>query len=317
MHPYLIARVNPFVAEVNGVRAPDEFGYPTGTAVIRVSSQLSCDATGYGSKLYLPFSNPCVLTPGSVAGGTITWAGGTNQTAPQNAALINIATAYRTVAWGVRITADSSLTNSQGHVWVAHVPATTITHLYNHAPTTEAQVAALPECEKFSVTNLAQKPIVVAGRPIDDGIYRFRSTSLLAPGADVVESMTGWCNIIVYTSGGLQTTSLNVELIMHIEYVQDGDSLYGFIDTLPGRYEPQVMVRASETDAAMPVGILDSIANTADSIASFSSRIVQAGRRLSPLIAGGMRAAGAMRRSVGYLHAPANIPALSWDDEKF
>lgn len=318
MHPYLVSRVNPFMAGVNGVRAPDEFGYPTGTAVIRVSSLMSADATGYSAKLYMPFLDPSVIIPLSTAAGTIVWAGGTTQTAPQNAALVNLASGYRTVAWGVRITADSSLTNSQGHIWVGHVPANLNSAFYNHAPTTEAQMSALPECEKFSVTNLAQHPIVVAGRPVDDGIYRFRSSNTLNVQSNVVESMTGWCNILIYMSGGIaSTTALNVEYIMHIEYLQDGDSLYGFIDTIPGAYEPRLMERASKVDAMLPVGIVASAVETVEAVAGFSNRLVSAGARIMPLIGSAYQAAGMIRKASGYLRAPRSMPMIGWEDEKY
>lgn len=318
MHPYLCARINPFMASVNGIRAPDEFGYPTGTAVVRVSTLLQSNSTGYASCLYTPFTNTARWAPLNTTAGTITWAGGSAIAAPQDLALVDIATVYRTVAWGIRITADSSLTNSQGHVWIAHVPNDVVTTPYGGAPTTEAQVAALPDCEKFSVTNLAQQPIVVAGRPVDDGIYRFRSTAPFATSATTIESFSGWCNIIVYLSGALaNVTALNVEIIQHIEYIQDGSSLYGFIDTIPGAYQPQLMVEASKIDQALPVGILDSVVNTAEGAAELASRVVGAGLRIGAAVTGAMRAAGIARQSIGYLHAPASIPRLTWDDEKY
>jgi hypothetical protein len=318
MSPYCISRINPFMSGVNGIRAPDEFGYPTGTAVVRLSDTITSDANGYAVRLYTPQVENYTCGPFSAtSGGTLTWTGASYALAPQSTALAQLAVGYRTVSWGLRITADSSLTNSQGHVWIAHVPQDMKATLWDGVPTTENQVSQMPDCEKFAITELAQQPIVVAGRAIDDGIYRFRDDAGIAITTITVESMTGWCNILVYSSGGLATTTkINIEYIAHLEYVQQGSALYGFIDTLPGPYQPQDMVVASRIDQSLPTGVFESAINTAETAVTFAGRLINVGGRAMGMMANAYAAAGRVRSMAGFLKAPHDLPRLMYNDEE-
>lgn len=319
--PYLVARCNPFLSACEGVRCPDEFGYPTGTAIIRSSRTLSANSNTVAVGLFMPWTQKELYVPFAGASRTsITWAGGTGYNSPQNTALSSLASGYRVVAWGIRITADSSLTNSQGHVWISHIPGNYYTNLpYYHAPTSEDQFAACPLSEKFSVTELAQKPIIVTGRPVDDGIFRFRTTDNLVSTATNIESFNGWCNIGVMLVGGIDSvTSLNVEIVMHLEYMQDGDTLYGFIDTIPGAYEPQQLVAASKVDEVMPVGVVETVISGVEQVVDFTGRLVTAGSKLLPQVMGAMKVAGTMARLRGASRGAPSIPTLGWyDDEKY
>ncbi len=318
---YACARLNPFMAGVNGIRCPDEFGYPTGTAVMRGSFQLTADSGGYGSRLYLPFVGEAQYTPLNTTSGTITWAGGSIQSLPQYQAYGSVASLGRCVSWGLRITADSSLTNSQGHLWISHMPLNFSQTLpYFDAPTTEAQSSALPLSEKFSITELAQQPIVIPGRPFDDGVFRFRDVNaqFIAANTNTVESSPGWCGILVYMSGGIaSTTAINIEVIEHVEYIQDGSSLYGFVDTLPAPYEPKVLEAASRISEAAPVGLIENAVSTFEAAAGYAGRLVGAASSLYPIVHAGYKAAGQLASARGYFHAPPSIPRLTWDDEKW
>jgi len=323
LHPYLIARVNPFLAGCNGIRAPDEFGFPTATGVVRIANSMQTDSGGYSARLFLPFLDPYAVNPGSNAGGTISWPAGSTTFAPQNPAFVNMASSYRVVSWGLRITGDDSLTSSKGHVWICHVPLRMNTSLYNGAPTNEAMMASLPLSEKFSVVELAERPIVVAGRPYDDGIYRFRTTNTLSISSDTVESTTGWCGIQVFCIGASNSsTPLNVEVLMHIEYLQSGTDLYGFVDTMSAPYEPQAMIQASRVDSMLPVGVVDSTVDTVEQIASYSSRLMIAGSKLLPVVNAGMKAAGVIRAATGFFKKSYAVPhfdapRIEYDDEKY
>jgi len=317
-HPYLIARVNPFLSICSGIRAPDDFGYPSGTGVLRESYTLQVDSTGYTASAFTGFSNPYIIQPNSTTSGIITWTSGGTVASAQNGSLTQLATTYRTVAWGLKISADSSFTNSQGHVWVAHVPLNLNSALYNGLPTTEAQWATCPLSEKYSVTQLATESVIVAARPYDDGIYRFRSDNMLAANSNIVESATGWCSIAVFVAGGIATTTtLNIETIMHVEYLQAGSSLYGFVDAVPGPYEPAVMVAASKADESLPTGLLENVVSTTENVVSLTTRLVNAGSRLLPMVATGLRAAGALKKLTGFSRSDPSIPRLGWDEMKY
>lgn len=320
-HPYLVARINPFTAGVSGIRAPDEFGYPTGTALLRAATQMTADAAGYTARGFTPFSALYRKDAFSITAGTVVWNAGSTVATPQDTALATLSTLYRTVAWGVRITTDSSLTNAQGHIWVACIPLDlSASSPSADWPTTEAMMTATVLSEKYSVLELAQKPLIVPGRMFDDGIYRFRSSTINPATATnlAVESSNGWCAIVVYLSGGIaSTTAINVEYINHVEYLQDASSLYGFVDTVPGLYEPEVMVQASRLESVQPVAIVEQAVQSLESAAGYASRLGNAASKMIPLISGGMRVANVLGKMRGSLKSAPSFPMLQWDDEKW
>jgi hypothetical protein len=262
------------MGECAGVRSPDEFAYPTGTGFLRNSVGMTTNSGGYAA-LMLTF-NPegYYFSPLSVTGGTIVWAGGSWGAAVQQTALNNLAALQRTVAWGVRITPESSFSNISGHMWAAHVP---IDNFYaagtGQAPTNEAGVAGMPLSEKWSLSELATRPLVVSGRAIDDGIYRFRSASTTpfqtTTAAAGIEQSYGWCNIMIYVAGAAaSTTVLNIEVVQHVEFVQDGATLYSFVDAVPGAYRPDLMTKSASLQVGMPVAYLESAVDTLSSTVS-------------------------------------------------
>lgn len=319
MHPFVIGRANPFLSAVNGVRSPDEFGYPTATALIRFSTTMITGASGYDARLFFPFTAPIVYAPASITvGGTITWGGGTSTNAQQQTNLTNLAGAVRTVVAGLRITADSSLTTSSGHIWIAHFPYVVNANTpYNQAPPNEQSFAALPLAEKFSVVELAERPIIVPFRPYDDGVYRFRAPAAMSDTAEPVESTPGWCTIGIFISGAASGVALNIEVIQHLEYIQRADTLYGFVDSLPGVYSPQAMVQASQVDAEMPVGVLETVVSGVEQTADFVGRMSSAINKAGPALLAMGQFAGKMAGRRGFFHTVRDVPALDWPDEKW
>jgi len=313
--PFLASKINPFLASTNGIRAPDEFGYPTGTAVVRTSYPITVNASGVAAHAFMPFVSEQDYYAASTSTATaLAWAtGGTPGQAPQNPALTALASVYRTVSYGVRVTTDLSLTSASGHAWIAAVPLNlAATFPYLDFPTSEAAVAQMPLSEKFSLVEMAERPIIVPGRSFDDGVYRFRSvgsTYEQTSTASSLESSTGWCAIVVVVVGApASTTALNIEMIQHIEYIQNGSTLYGFIDTLPGEYNSGEMAAASKIEALSPVGFMETTVSTmedvavsAGSIMRLTNRAIKVATRLSGL-------AGSVMQARGYLRGPAASP---------
>lgn len=312
MHPYALSKVNPFLAAINGVRAPDEFGYPTGTGVVRNAYSMSTNSGSFASNAFLPMVFGTLYGPANVTGGTVAWAGGGWTAASQASAFGNLASVYRSVSWGLRVTCESSLTNAAGHLWVAHVPLNmSATVPYFDWPTTEAQFAALPLSEKFSLVELAERPLIVPGRAFDDGIYRFRSTGSIEYTVTGVglESSVGWCAIVIFVVGAAASALvLNVEHINHVEFIHAGSTLYGFVDTIPGAYDPSAIVEASQVADAAPVGLLENTVSTVEAAVGVAERLVVAGSSLIGSMGSAYRAAGAIRQMTGFLRGPANSP---------
>lgn len=307
---YLLSRVNPFLSETLGVRAPDSFSYPTATAVIRNSFQFVGNAQGYAACVFLPDACKAAFNPASITiGGLITWSGGVGTSTAQANVLATLSTSYRVVSYGIRITTDASITNAAGHIWVANVAAS-----YEYSPGTvlppsEASYANLPLSEKFSLVQLAENPVIYVGRPIDDGIYRFRGSDVaglvpggLSPGA--LEDSNGWAWLALMGIGLPVGAAFNVETIAHIEYTQNPASVYGFVDAVTMPHDEQTLEAASRITQSVPVGIvennIDTVAKTMDAV---TNAIFSSGRLLSAVYAAGSYAkkiASPFTRRVGY-----------------
>jgi len=312
LHPAALTRVNPFLSACDGCRSPDDFGYPTGTAVIRSSVTIASDANGVIARAYLPFINGFQFAPAIVTAGTVTWGGGSFLATPQAASLMNLASAYRVVGWGIRITTDSALTTTSGHMWISHCPINlSATSPYFDFPVNEGGFTQLPLAEKFSMVEMAERPVIVPGRQFDSGIDRFRTTSTAEVTLTGVglESTLGWCGALFYATGlPASTASLNVEFIMHIEYVHDGASAYGFVDTVPEPYDLAAKVQISDASLAMPVGVVETVVSNVESAASFIERLSAAATKLRKPIAMGAYAAANLAQMRGYLRGPAASP---------
>lgn len=310
MHPVCLSKVNPFLSAVAGCRSPDDFGYPTGTAVLRTSYNLATDLNGYSATANMAGLRYYRYAPSST-GTTVAWGSGTLSTWPQYSGLANIAQVGRIVSWGLRITTEASITNASGHLWVAHVPED-VAGLWPYLgwPTTEAQWAQLPLAEKYSLVELAERPLIVPGRAFDDGIYRFRDITNEAGGAGYsIESTSGWTSILIFLAGGpASTTMLNVEIIQHIEYIQQGNALYGFIDTLPGIYDEQAMRTCSKVEAVAPVGILETVVDTVEKASAATMGYVSAAARMGRAIAPLMQVAGSYYKKRGWQRSAIPAP---------
>jgi len=311
---YALARMNPFLAGVNGVRSPDEFGYPTATAVIRTSDTFTTNAGGFHSQAYYHMVNTYRYDPLNTTGGTITWAGGAGQAPPQQTAINTLAAVGRTATWGLRISTITSLTATSGYLWVAHVPFDdSASFPYNELPTTEAGVSQLPLAEKFSLVELAEKPLIVAGRAFDDGIYRFRDTGTDAATSKALESTYGWAAIVLLLVGGpASTATLNVEYVNHFEYMQRASALYGFIDTIPMGYNEVAIEQAAAISAASPVAFIENAVGTIDRAASSANRIMDAAARLAQAGAAVMGMAGRYNTAIRGIHSNRNTPRLKY-----
>lgn len=228
---YVLAQINPFSDYVDGVRIPDEYGYPTGTNILRAAFTFTNGGTYVtgGVAAFLPWIDAYVYAPASVtAGGVATWFGGATTALPQSAAMNSTYSSMRPVSWGIRITTDQALTTASGHVWIAHVPIDLDSDQYgwSYWPDREQGVAALPLAEKYPISELASKPLIVTGRRVDDSSYRFRDLQYPQNASPYAETNTGWCAIIVYTSGcagGASASVLNVEYVLHTEALHRGN----------------------------------------------------------------------------------------------
>lgn len=260
--PFVMSQVNPFMTGVDGVRVPDSFSYPTGTALLRAATVIvnnSVFTTGSWVAFY-PFADVWNIQPLSVtAGGTATWAGGSSNVMPQFSALTGAFSSYRTVASGLRITCEQALLGATGHIWVAHIPIDIDVDLYGYSyfPTTEAGIAALPLAEKYPLVELATKPLIVPFRRVDGSSYRYRDMSYPQSASPYAETNTGWCAILVMAvgmAGGSSAVEYSVENIQHVEALHKANNGSLIVpDTTIALPEPETLIAAETVGALQPV----------------------------------------------------------------
>jgi hypothetical protein len=313
MHPCNIAMINPFLPQVNGIRSPDEYGWPTGTGVTRNDATLGSDANGFLAQIFTPVQSYYRYAPANTTAGTVTWAGGTYSNTSQLSALQSVATLYRTVAWGIRITTESSLTATSGHIWVAHIPFDVSGALpYFEAPTTENQYASCVLSEKFSLVELAERPLIVPARAIDDGIYRFRTPNTndeKASTTAAVESSNGWANIAIFVAGAPASTGIiNVEVIHHVEYIQAPNAFFDFIDTQPSPYDLQAMITNTQANSLKPIAVIETSVDTMEKAAAAVNSTVNSAARLGSALYRVYDFGSKLYQSTGWARATGNAP---------
>lgn len=317
---FALAKVNPFLPECCGVRCPDQFGFPTATALLRAQQGISqYVATGFAAWAFSPLPQYFTYNAASISGGgTITWTGGALTAYPQQSNLAQLASVARAVGGGLRITVDSALTATSGHLWIAHIPADVWTSLpWLGFPTTEAQMASFPLSEKFSLVELSERPLIVPFKAFDDGVYRFRdpNNSGFVATTNNLESSFGWATPVLFAVG-MGTSSINVEVISHIEFIQDGATLYSFIDVAPCPYQPQQMIMASQVEAMAPVGTLETVISTVESAAVAAGRLVRAGSSVASAFSRMGAFAGKLASARGFFRSPANnaVPMIEYNN---
>jgi hypothetical protein len=68
---------------------------------------------------------------------------------------------------------------------------------------------------------------------------------------------------------------------MHIEYLQDGSTLYDFVDTRIGYYSPEEMEEATKVQNGSPTAIFEDKVSTMNDVARVAESAVTAGMRLA------------------------------------
>lgn len=311
-HKFALSRVNPFLPEVAGVRVPDDYGYPTGTGICRTAVVMSSNSGGYMCSGFTPFITSAYQQPLSVTAGTVVWTGGTfNNPMPQSGALGNLSSTYRVVSWGLRLSGETSLTNASGHIWVAHVPINlSTTFPYYLWPTTEGMIDSLPLSEKFSLVELCERPVVVSGRQFDDSAFRFRGQSAEQNATgNAVESTDGWSAIVLFGAGlPASLATLNVEIVMHVEFNHNSTSTYGFIDTIMEPYNLQVIAQAANMAHSAPIACPEDMISTIDRVVETTSRIA---RVVVPIASAASKLSSSLGRQfakLGLGNSSANTP---------
>lgn len=264
---YSQALLLPMSQAALGCKIPDAFGFPTCTARLVATVEMNTTTAGFFAYGFQPLVSNFAFTPAVVSGGgVITWSGGTENALPQFNSLFAMASAYRVVSWGIRLTSDQSAFNVEGHFWVAHVPMLVDNNNpFGSYPTIESGFDQLPLSAKFSCLSTGNEPLLVAGRRIDEGVNRFRNCGVDEDNNPnvAVESMTGWAAIVLMGIG-MQTSApaLNVEYVINVEYLQKATGTTDFNVSAPEPFDDIEMKYAAESAMNAPVSLFDTPEDT-------------------------------------------------------
>lgn len=303
---FALAQINPFLAEIDGLRIPDSFSYPTGTVVLRAAGNIvnnNVFVTGAWTA-FNPFINAFNLQPNSQsAAGVAVWTAPVATNLPQSNAMNTAFSSFRPVAGGIRLTTEQSLTTAQGHVWVAHVPLDYDADQYGIAyfPTTEAGIAALPLAEKYPSAELAANPLIIPFRRVDGSSYRYRDCQWPATSSPYAETNSGWCAIIIMAvgqAGGSLAATFNYEFVMHVEALHRGST--GTLvtpDVCVCPPEPLALIEAETVGMMQPVSHVEMKEETNDVDAWFD-RVEKIATRGSRLVGGAVSAYAAYSKMV-------------------
>jgi hypothetical protein len=315
MSTFALSRLNPFLNEVEGVRNPDEYSYVTATAVCRSQAVITTDASGAFAFGITPVINSWINKAASITTGTVTWSGGSFSNAmPQLTALQNLASGFRVVSYGIRVMGEVSLTAASGHFYITHCPLLfDTTWPYAGWPTTEGGFIQMPLSEKWALTEACETPIIASGRQMDNGANRFRSLTGDEKSATTVgvESMDGWAAILMYGTGlPTSANALSVEIIMHVEYVHDGSTAYGFITALPSPNDPASVQQAAIVGSGSPIGVAESLIDNVEKAADAAARVAYRAASVGYKLAGLAHGAGKLTGMLGMGRGIRNVPFL-------
>lgn len=249
MHPYVLAHCNPFLAEVSGIRVPDEHTYPTATVALRATQAVETNSVGLAAVAYRPtikyyqgvstyeatyeeIKCPHEKMPKVGVDPSTSWSTATYIDMPQREQLASQFSGYRVVAAGLRITGEGALISAKGHLAVVHCPSDTTsdTKGYSYWPTSEANAQNFPLYEKFPISELSVKPLIVPFRRLDSMSYVFHDLDTNTASKAANSPMgTGWCDVILFVSGAdSSTVILSTEIILHLELSHQGSTSLGF-----------------------------------------------------------------------------------------
>jgi hypothetical protein len=228
-----------------------------------INSQTTSATTGASCIAFYPFGSVYAESPQTLtAGGAMTWSASDTCAAATNwssyAAAMGL---YRTVVGGIKVDVTSSLLNTQGRLYVCHVPmdvANTTTG-YNFFPATVGALMNMPYSEEYSLAELCEEELVIPFRRISDVSEHYRdSTYPIANAASPTgaeENANGWCAIICLFVGASLTNvvSFDIEHIIVCEGLQLGNDTI-LATTPPAPFMPRAMEQIYQLNAGMPVG---------------------------------------------------------------
>jgi hypothetical protein len=255
--------LNPFLPEAQGLKLPDQSSYPTLPFHVKTISSSATGATGSVCYAAYPYGSIALETPVTFsAGGAAVWNAATDSYASANnwSNYSSSMGLYRTVTGGVKVVITSSLLNTQGRLYVCHVPMDCGTNSTgsNNAPTTVSAVMNMPFSEEYSLAELCEEELIIPFRRYSDVSEHFRDSTWPvsnSTGSGFAEEMApGWCAIYIMLVGASTTNVVSYDL----EHIIICEGLELATDTIlatspAAPFIPRAMEQIYQVNGNMPI----------------------------------------------------------------
>lgn len=308
---YIKAFIDPFMADVDGVKIPDSNAQPSVPLKALDTWDVTADST-YGSMVYA--FNPHLASAQVFAtmASTTTWSWGTSfgQTNPSNKLtnLRNDQELFRPVAHAVRVTSGLAPTAATGFVHVCVFSQATYNQSTWTYPTSIAQMQNVPGYKRIPLGRLTSEGLLIVNRPMDVTAQRYVDTdSPYIGNAATMEFHTGlqWCSILVAVTGApISSTSATCENVIHLECIPRANAISQ--STPAAKYNVTALGGASNAASKARAAVLDSEKGIrASEVVQAAAQGIQAsaggaGMRISSLMRGLGKSDFSMRSAPAY-----------------
>ncbi len=223
---FMLAQVDPFAAEVMGCKIPDRNTMPSVTNRFRGVYTATTDSNGNYACGFRPYAFAAQWAAVPVAAGpSITWGNGTPVNLTCASTMGSQYADVRTVAYGIRMKYVGPRTTSGGKIHIACVGSNLSSDGigFTYWPRTPAEFENSPWYANYSLNEITEQEIVVPGRRIDEGSFRYRSPQYVPYGGSstpsgAIETSDGWGHIVVFIEGATASASVvQIEVVYHFE----------------------------------------------------------------------------------------------------
>jgi len=249
---FVQAQIDPFDANVIGVKIPDSNTYPSTSIKCEDAwTGLTTDANGLRAQAFLPMLKNNRIDATGATPSTWTWAAayaGGNDSSRLTPVAANNAL-IRPVAHGLRITCNTAPTSVSGSLHVCIYAGSSFGKTTWNFVDNISQMSNAMFYKRYTLAALTQQPLTIVNKFLD-----CTATKYFDPNADGIDNAgdvsfqtNGWASIIIVVEGAAANSPcLNVEQVIHME----GIASRGGIDSV----SPAAQYSIDQLQAASRMG---------------------------------------------------------------
>lgn len=224
MPKFLRAQINPFDANVSGVKIPDSNTYPSGTIKVEDTWGFTSDANGLVCKAFFPTVTNTIVSHVANTSTSWTWqgayAGGTDST--RKASIVANCQLIRPCAHGLKFMCTGAPTAVTGSVHVAVVAHNVFGKATWNLPTSITDLSNAMFYKRYPLAQFTQQSLTVVNKFLDCTSQRYfdPSSDVVDNATDVTLHTSGWACVLICIEGApANTTIAGVEEVLHIETI--------------------------------------------------------------------------------------------------